>query len=286
MKQQRYLTKQLYSFDFQIKAGNKLLNDKIKIVLGYLIYKTHSFLKDLDQNNYRSSDPYTALSKKKLEKLCGKKGTYLLVLKYLEENDIISWYKSGNGNSKNGSYYSGNVNVYHKGKIAKEPYCRKCRLTTPYWNAVKNNALKLIDVKIPNNELVNDRMFQNSSYDFKSTYTEFDWNEYYNNKKAREDFEKNLQTMSENLKIEAENKEKKEIEEILSMLDDNTSAPPVATVEKKEETDYDLLEMLGDLVSNEPLPPETGVEEEWSFLEGLDVKPAEQSFGKFINIGG
>lgn len=284
----RYITKHLYTFDFQIKTGNKLLNDKIKIVLGYLIYKTHYFLKELDNNNHCSNDPYIPLSRNKLIKLCGKIENYKAVLQYLEENQIISWYKSGHGNAKNGSYYSGNIDVNHKGTSSKEPYCRKCRLTTVYWNAVKNNALKLIEVKIPNNELINDYMFQDSMYDFNKTNIEFNWDEYYNTKKAREDFEKNLQNMLENNKTEQINHEKKEIDDILSQLytdSDSNVVEQKEIIKSTEDSDINVEELLGDLVLDVPLPPETGVEEEWDFLESLDVKSSDRSFGDFIAIG-
>lgn len=266
MKNTRYQYKQLYTFDFQIKTGNKLLNDKIKIVLGYLIYKTHSFLKDLDQTNHCSSDPYTALSKKKLEKLCGKKGTYLLVLQYLEENEIISWYKSGHGNAKNGSYYSGNVNINHKGTLSKDPYCRKCRLTTVYWNAVKNNALKKIEVKIPNNELVNDYMFQDSSYNFNKTNNEFNWEEYYQSKKTREEFDKNLQKLQQDMENNTKNNE------------------------KVENDDLDIESLLGDLVVSseqiaEKLSSDSEIDDLFSELEDMKVEASKQGFGDFIVIG-
>lgn len=258
----RYTQKQLYTFDYQIKTGNKLINDKIRIVLGYLIYKTHVFFKKLEETNNLSNDPYVPLSSNKLIKLCGKRDNYIAVLKYLEENEIISWYKSGHGDAKNGSYYSGNVNSAHKGSLSKDPYCRKCRLTNVFWNAVKNNNVKLINVKVPNNDLTNETMFDLTIYNWKKTYSEFNWEEYYKNKKAREDFDKNLQNLQTHMNNNVTNTNNDEL---------------------------DIENLLGDLVvsSNQVLEnPVKGIEKEWDFLDNMEIKSSEQSFGKFINIGG
>jgi len=262
----RYIQKQLYTFDFQIKTGNQLLNDKIKIVLGYLIYKTHFFFKKLEETNHLSNDPYTPLSSNKLIKLCGKRDNYIAVLKYLEENEIISWYKSGHGDAKNGSYYSGNANSAHKGTLSKDPYCRKCRLTNVFWNAVKNNNVKLINVKVPNNDLTEDSMFDLNQYDLKRVNNEFNWEEYYQSKKTREEFDKNLQKLQQDMENNTKNNE------------------------KVENDDLDIESLLGDLVVSseqiaEKLSSDSEIDDLFSELEDMKVEASKQGFGDFIVIG-
>jgi hypothetical protein len=175
MAKTKLITANLYSFQNKIQSGNLSLNNKIRIVLSYLINKHLELFEKIDESS-ESIDPYIPLSKNLLIKLCGMKSNYIKVVNYLNEHGIIQWYVSEHTKSKRGfSYYNGYSRHDYNGPNPKENYCKKCRFTEIFWNAVKSGNFTVIEVPVPISLL--DSKVTAKDEIVKKDFQKVDWNE-------------------------------------------------------------------------------------------------------------
>jgi len=141
----KYATKEIHTLNnLVVDTGDKLLDSKILIVLGYLIHEVDRYITRRQFN--RKIDDFILLPHKTLTKLCGRRDTKTKVLNYLLQYKIIEWYKSPDSKSKTGASWC------HSSKNVKDNYARKCRLARQYYDAVRSFQTTILNVKVTNDE--------------------------------------------------------------------------------------------------------------------------------------